>query len=333
MGSGWSCTHGKGADPPNGVLSPRNSPFGKLKRSLSSRTSATARATLPPRDRTLLDLALGRLCECIADLPAHRLDQLPPDLAQALLDRLVECGALDEGVAIRLGRLSHHRLALDSYPGPVTDEWLVPLVNPGMEIIKLGRSAVTNHGMMQLGLLPRLKVLHLQYCQGLTDASLSVLQGLPALEELNLAGLEHLTCRALEWLRACPRLAWLSLELCAGVRCLDPLRALPALRHLDLGWCGRVGDAELGALAGLRRLACLRLGRTRVTDAGLAALPSLPDLRVLGLPRTAVTGAGLAGLLPRLPALRELSLARCPGVRDDAARALAAAAPPSATWT
>lgn len=146
MGSGWSCTHGKGADPPNGVLSPRNSPFGKLKRSLSSRTSATARATLPPRDRTLLDLALGRLCECIADLPAHRLDQLPPDLAQALLDRLVECGALDEGVAIRLGRLSHHRLALDSYPGPVTDEWLVPLVNPGMEIIKLGRSAVSEMG-------------------------------------------------------------------------------------------------------------------------------------------------------------------------------------------
>lgn len=142
MGSGWSCIRRKDSDGFQPPSPQRDSPFGKLGRSLSSRTSATLRASLPPRERTLLDQTLGVVCAQVAEASVDGLDDLPPDLAQALLDRLVECGGLDWEVAGRLQGLTHYRLSLPGYPGPVTDEWLESLVHEDIEVINLNRSLV-----------------------------------------------------------------------------------------------------------------------------------------------------------------------------------------------
>lgn len=183
-------------------------------------------------------------------------------------------------------------------------------------------------GLLRLGHLPALRVLSLQHCQHLSSGFACVLARLPALEELRLSGIPTLRDESVQWLRACPALRALSISLCREVTTLEPLRGLTRLESLDLGWCGGVDDAALGALRGLTSLRRLVLSRTGVTDAGVAALGPFPDLEELRLEGTAVRARGLAALLPRLPALKVLDLARCPGVGDAAVRAVCAAAPP-----
>lgn len=146
MGASFSCVRTKGSG--QGSLSvPRDSPFGKLKRSLSSRSSARTRALVAPSDRSLVDLALGAVCEHIHDYAPTALAGLPPDLAQLLLDGLIETGVLDEETATRLAGLSHYQLRLGGYPGPVTDGWLVSLTNSALETIILDHSLVSEKGL------------------------------------------------------------------------------------------------------------------------------------------------------------------------------------------
>jgi hypothetical protein len=114
-----------------------------------------------------------------------------------------------------------------------------------------------------------------------------------------------------------------------GVR---QLRALAALRELDLSWAELVGDegvvalkelgslrrlalrgtqvtsATLAGLAGLGDLEALDVAFARVTDEGMPSLLRLRKLRALALGGNRITDAGLAALRG-LPALEELDLA------------------------
>ena len=142
MGGNFSCVRSK-ESPTGGALSvPRDSPFGKLKRSLSSRSSARARALVAPSDRSLVDLCLGIICDRIHEFAPTALAALPPDLAQLVLDNLIGTGVLDEEIAARLAGLSHYQLRLAGYPGPVTDGWLVSLTNSALETLVLDHSLV-----------------------------------------------------------------------------------------------------------------------------------------------------------------------------------------------
>lgn len=71
--------------------------------------------------------------------PLHR---LPPDLAQLLLDRLLEGGGLNEDTLPYLSGLHFYQLRLDAYPAAITEAWIRILVTQTLEIAVLSRTQV-----------------------------------------------------------------------------------------------------------------------------------------------------------------------------------------------
>lgn len=129
----------------------------------------------------------------------------------------------------------------------------------------------------------------------LSDAQLSYLAGLPALEKLSLAGAQ------------------------IGDAAAQALASLKTLRELDLS-ATAFSDAGLSKLASLRQLRRLRLNNTQVEGRGFSALAALPleDVELSGAP---VNDAGLASLAA-LPNLRRLRL-KYTDITDAGALALA----------
>lgn len=87
----------------------------------------------------------------------------------------------------------------------------------------------------------------------------------------------------------------------------------------------KLGDADLGSVAGLKNLEKLNLSRSNVTDAALAHLKPLANLESLNLFGTTITDAGLANLQP-LKSLKRLYVAETK-VTDAGVKALQAAVP------
>jgi eukaryotic-like serine/threonine-protein kinase len=97
---------------------------------------------------------------------------------------------------------------------------------------------------------------------------------------------------------------------------LEPLRAVPALRSLDLTGCKLVTDAGIERACALHALQALDLSNTLVTDLGIACLKELSALRSLGLANCKrVTNRGLAQL-GAFQFLRVLDLHGCRRLTD-----------------
>jgi internalin A len=84
------------------------------------------------------------------------------------------------------------------------------------------------------------------------------------------------------------------------------LPSLTELRTLKLIG-GNVSDADLRAVAGLRKLELLELASSRITDQGVPHLVNLKNLYYLGLSGAKITDGGL-GYLRKLSNLRDLDL-------------------------
>lgn len=93
----------------------------------------------------------------------------------------------------------------------------------------------------------------------------------------------------------------------ATARGFSFLRDLPTLESASFVSCPGVSDADLAALATLRRLELVCLIRTPVTNEGLAHLARLPRLKILQLRGTEIDDRALPHL-ERLGALEELDV-------------------------
>src|SRR5262245_167719 len=149
---------------------------------------------------------------------------------------------------------------------------------PGLKMIDLGETKVTDAGLKELARLPNLESVYLDKT-AVTDAGLK-----------ELAGLE--------------RLAWLDLaDTKVTARGTDALTGMKSLQHLFLEGI-KLGTAEVAKLATLTRLRSLGLGRG-VPDDAMKEVGKLTDLETLRL--DASTGkAGFAELakLTKLESVR-----------------------------
>ncbi|KAH7623687.1 hypothetical protein NADE_008510 [Nannochloris sp. 'desiccata'] len=305
---------------PLGTLSPRISPFGRFTRRISQQSDL--RRTFV-REGTLLVASLDTLCKTLHLQSPVALCQLPADLAQLLLDRLVQTGKLNDASVLRLQGQAFYQLRLDSYPNPIRDFWVRFLITESIEVLDLSRTQIDNFMLSSVPYLPKLHTLRLECCDGVTDGGLVVLQRFPALKELSLAGCDSVGPLGLGCIARIPSLCRLNLDACHKVWGLGPLRRLTQLEALDLGWCNAIGDEDAAALGCLTSLKQLCLSRTELTDVGVSKLSSLIELTCLSLAGVSMQDSAAAELLPCFPKLKSLNLSRCVNVGDATLHALA----------
>lgn len=128
---------------PLGTVSPRLSPFGRFSRRISQQSELTRSFV---NEGTLLAASLDTLCKTLHLQSLDALCQLPADLAQLLLDRLVQTGKLNDASVLRLQGQAFYQLCLDSYPNPIRDFWVRFLITESIEVLDLSRTQViTSH--------------------------------------------------------------------------------------------------------------------------------------------------------------------------------------------
>jgi hypothetical protein len=147
--------------------------------------------------------------------------------------------------------------------------------------------------------LPRIQLLHVSFCTGLTDATLDALQGCPELVSLRLKKGNGFTASGFQrfFARPWPELCALDLTDCQRVDdavCEELASHCPHLLRLNLSWCWHVSDGGVKAL--------------------LAGLPLLTQLDLCGLKR--LSNVVVAMIPWRLRGLTFLSLTQCNGVSD-----------------
>lgn len=248
---------------------------------------------------------------------------------------------------------------------------------PELRVLRLeGTYGITGSGLSELARAPRLESLVL-HCLDTEDKHLGVLPQIPTLRSLELSFNHGFHERGVRAVANCRKLRALSLRGCQqlGEDVLTALASLPELEELDLGlidginWRsdllekdtraqrlssrarelargGRLGatDAVIQALAGLPKLATLRLDGAPCTATGIAALGACASLRRLGLFGTGRLEDELAEALPpqleaievcgefsdafcrrlvaRLRVLRELRVPACYEITDVGVAAL-----------
>ena len=243
--------------------------------------------------------------------PNSILRRLVGSLSRCQVFDLSVCVGLDDGVlevmASRAGPwLKELSLA---YCSQVSDYGLVPLVMkvPLLEVIKLeGCPLVKDKTVVALSdSCPRLKAINLRNCRSVTGASLVRLsERCPALEHVNFCGVQLLE-RELK----------VVFENCAQ------------LRSVDLAGIGSVTDAVVGVLVqNSPNLNYLSIQRCeRITDTSILHLAQLKFLERLDLTNLEqITNEGLIKLLKkRGKCLREIFLARCMSITNEAVIALA----------
>lgn len=242
--------------------------------------------------------------------------QLPPDIAQLLLNKLVEKERLDDGVVLRLQGQFFFELLLDAYPEPIKDFWVRFLASELLQTIDLSRTRITDGVLRSIPNLPRCRVLHLDYCPHLTldGATMMMVFGrMPMLEELSIAGCESLGPKSMECVGGCcSHLRRLNLRACHKLSGLRPLvRLASKLEALDVGWCNALGDEDAAAIGHLRNLRELRICHTSMSGKGLKALESLSGLIYLSLGGIPARDGDMANLIKRLQNLKSLDLERC----------------------
>ena len=183
--------------------------------------------------------------------------------------------------------------------------------------LDLSDSSLDNDGIQVLAQFEDLRVIDLAGCT-ITDAAMQwVVEGsFHSLRQLKLARCKKITDVSCEWL--------------AGMCGFKP-KPCRLLMSLDLGYCARVGDRSLSAIAhGCPRLAYLNLELcVRVTDHGIASLTAgCRDLKVLVLRRLSKVGNySLACIGERCHKLRSICLDYCVDIGDSGVERLARGCP------
>ncbi|HLJ10948.1 MAG TPA: hypothetical protein VKU82_07155, partial [Planctomycetaceae bacterium] len=195
---------------------------------------------------------------------------------------------------------------LDLSYSPVTDQGLQHLRElKSLKTLWLDKTAVTDAGLANLKMLQNLELLSVRWT-AVSDAGLLCLKSLPRLQSLYLVDTQ-VTGSGLAHLASLSQLRSLDLRrVPAGDVQLAPLASLTGLVSLDLQ-STRLSDAGLAQLAALDRLEWLNLAGTEITDEGLGHLSAFPKLRELSLNNTGVSDAGLIRLRT-LRSLRKLYL-------------------------
>lgn len=153
----------------------------------------------------------------------------------------------------------------------------------------------------------------------LTDAKLSSLAAIPALESLDLSG-SRIAAGALTHLRRTKSMRELYLaDASISDADMPAIAELTGLTVLDLSGT-RITDAGLRGIGVLTRLTFLDLSSTRISDRCCAEIARLPQLVHLTLDRTEIGDAGLLDL-GDLRTLRDLSVTET-AVTDGGATAL-----------
>jgi len=203
-------------------------------------------------------------------------------------------------------------------------DWLKPHYNHGLlatldadnTVVSISAcDVVTDDLLEKFGQLPKLRELTLTSYSKLTPAGLAHLRRLSSLEKLDLSGLKHagvwLGDAAIEAIVPLQSLRELSFHMCgttdAGVKLLAKM---PQLTCLSLDGEGRLTDAALDPIAGLKHLKRLdlhcingsvQLGKMRFSEGAihqLAGLTELEELDLIGqpIPADALVWAGLKSL-------------------------------------
>jgi hypothetical protein len=124
------------------ALIPRISPFGRFTR--RNTKYFNLRRTFVA-ENSLIAACLDSLCKNLHLQSPNALRQLPIDLAQLLLDRLVQTGRLNDASVLRLQGLAFYQLTIDSYPLPIRDFWVRILITESIEVLDLSRTQVNRH--------------------------------------------------------------------------------------------------------------------------------------------------------------------------------------------
>jgi endonuclease YncB( thermonuclease family) len=186
----------------------------------------------------------------------------------------------------------------------VTDAGLTPLAElRGLVALNVNWTKVTAAGLTQWvkgrRTMTRLEVAGVAF----HDSDLTMLAGLPNLQELSLRATE-ITDLGLESLRTLDQLRRLSLmNTRVGDAGMEHLRALANLEDLDLDRT-KITDDALVHVASLVNLRRLQIAHTAITDAGLDHLATLADLKELNARATHVTQDGVDQLQRKIPGLR-----------------------------
>ena len=152
-------------------------------------------------------------------------------------------------------------------------------------------------GLDHLPEMGRLKTLLIEG-SGIDDAAMAEVSRVAALEQLTI-NKARLTDAGLARLLALPRLGSIGMTDVLGPTDAGVARlaALPGLRSLGLHNIPGVGDLVLAAIRENHRdMEALVFDRGRVSDAGLANIAGMKDLRALNLQGTQVTDVGLANI-------------------------------------
>jgi hypothetical protein len=168
------------------------------------------------------------------------------------------------------------------FPPKTNDAELARLVGhaarlPGLKMIDLGRTAVTDGGLKELARLPNLESVYLDNTP-VTDAGVKSLANIERLAWLDVTGTK-VTAQSTDTLARCKALHHLFLG-AVNLKTEDVARiaTLDKLRSLGVGSLPDEAVPELGKLPDLKDLRLARLG-----PAGVAALSKLPKLESLQL--------------------------------------------------
>ncbi len=167
----------------------------------------------------------------------------------------------------------HDRQRL-GFPPIADDDLQCLLLLPDVRTLEIGRSEVTDTGLVNLRNLKHLRTLYLYHTK-VSGSGLSHLQSL-----------QHLECLDLKGAPVTP----------AGFQHLGKLNHLVSLGLDDTP----LTDDDLQSLLTLTNLKTLTLGNTAITDAGLPNLARLTTLEILLLPPT-ISDDGLAKIKASLP--------------------------------
>ncbi|XP_031391098.1 uncharacterized protein LOC116203492 [Punica granatum] len=237
-----------------------------------------------------LDSVLVRLCiesACSSRDSVERwrmqrrtLQRLPPQLASALLRRLLQRRLLSPSL------LEAFKYCVD-------------------EVDLRGETSVDAEWMAYLGGFRYLHYLNVADCHRVTSSALWPIAGMTHLKELDLTRCVKFTDAGIKHLLSISTLEKLFLSethlTAAGVALLASLSNLSVL---DLGGLP-VTDQALRSLQVLTKLQCLDLWGSKVSDNGVAALQMFPKLSYLNLAWTSVS------LLPYFASLESLNMSNC----------------------
>jgi hypothetical protein len=168
-----------------------------------------------------------------------------------------------------------------------------------LETVRLRETGLTDAGIAKLAAVP--SIVDVELPSGVTDAGVAAIAAKGQLERVRLI-LAKITDDSLSALSGCRRLRALDVSRCskvtdAGVRMLS---ACAELEELDLAGTKATGGC-LSALSGLANLRTLHLQGQKLTDRDVPALASIRSLRRVMLGRNKITGAGFAALKRALP--------------------------------